>query len=74
MTLLMNEWTYIVMDDGWVYLLAKTATFSCEQLAMKYFHGWLNIGWELTWEAIVISLLQIYDPPKIEKEWQIMSG
>ena len=27
MTLLMNKWTIIVMDDGWVHPLGKNPTF-----------------------------------------------
>jgi hypothetical protein len=43
MTLLMNKWTNIVMDDGWVHLLAKT-------LPSLVSHFWWNIvmdDWKL---------------------------
>ena len=44
-----HKYTNIVMNDGWVHPLAKTTTFSCQQLVMKYCHGWLTFGWEITW-------------------------
>ena len=47
MTLLMNEWTNMVMDDGWRSSIGQNPTFACQQLVMKYCHGWLKFGWKI---------------------------
>ena len=47
MTLLMNKWTYIFLNEGWVHALQKS-TFSCQQLVMRYSNGWLEFGWKIT--------------------------
>ena len=38
MTLLMNKFTNIVMNDGWVHPLAKPPSSFCQQFVMKYCH------------------------------------
>ena len=40
MTLHMNKWINIVMDDGELSSpIGQTPTFSCQQLVMEYCHG-----------------------------------
>ena len=38
MTLRMNKWTNLVMDDGWA--IGQNANFTCQQHMMKYCHGY----------------------------------
>lgn len=74
----MKKWikTCVHEDDGWFHPSATTPTFSCEQLVVKYRHGWLKFGWKNPlgkWQ--VIATLQIYNiPQNIYKEWQIVLG
>ena len=44
----------------------QNPTFFCQQLAIKYCHGWLKSGWEITWYWNSII------PPPSYKDWQIV--
>ena len=43
MTLLINKWTNVVMDDGWVHSLAKTLRFLVQQHVAKHCRGWFGV-------------------------------
>ena len=46
MTLIMNKWMNIVIDDGWVHPLARTLPSLVSNLWWKYCHGWSRFGWK----------------------------
>jgi hypothetical protein len=54
--------------------IGQIPTFSCQQVVMKYYYGWLKIGWKVKLEVIVFDNIVIPHPPQKElyKEWQIM--
>ena len=64
MTLLVNEVTNIVMDDwkfGWnpCQLLNMKFDIFCivNNFVMKPCHGWLKLGWTITWQVTIIAIL-----------------
>ena len=73
-TLLMNKWTNIVMDEGWVYPLAKTLPSLVNNL-------WWNIvmdDWNLDEKTLgkwqFLQHCKSIIPKKTYKEWQIILG
>ena len=74
MTLLMNKWTNIAMDDGWVHLMAKTLPSLVNNLWWDIFmDNWLldekSLG---KWQELQHH--KSIMPQESYKEWQIILG
>ena len=50
-----------MMDE---FIHDHTLFVSCQQLMMKYCHGWLKFGWKITWSSTIIATMKILSPPK----------
>ena len=78
MTLLVNKWTDVVMDDEWVSSIGQTPylllSSTCDE---KYCCGWLKFRRIITWSVTVIATMEIDNPPhkkNLYNEWRPMLG
>ena len=63
-----------VKDDGWVHPLAKTPSFLCQQLVMKYRHRGLESGYNHLVTDSDCYNIHRYKAKTICKKWERMVG
>ena len=73
-TLLMNKWTNIVMDDGWVHPLAKTLPSLVNNLWWNIVMDDVNLDEESLGKWQLLQHCKSIIPHKIYKGWPIMLG